>query len=145
MLRSWSADCSNWLLPWKCYTSMTMSSGVLQKARWPNLGLVSEAALSGALRFLGPVRSGAPRFLVVRVKKMAKWESVGSCDTPNRAAPKSAWPAAYTASTIWFIRPWQSWKERWGEDAKVRGPLKWELKNQFPGHRVEQYNVIIEI
>ena len=42
--------------------------------------------------------------------------------------------------------PWINNREKKDEEKTLNnGPLRWELKQQFPGYRVEQYNVIIDM
>ena len=42
--------------------------------------------------------------------------------------------------------PWINNREKKDEEKTLKyGPLRWELKQQFPGYRVEQYNVIIDV
>ena len=42
--------------------------------------------------------------------------------------------------------PWINNREKKDEEKTLKyGPLRWELKQQFLGYRVEQYNVIIEV
>ena len=41
--------------------------------------------------------------------------------------------------------PWINNREKKDEEKTLKyGTLRWELKQQFPGYRVEQYNVIID-
>ena len=42
--------------------------------------------------------------------------------------------------------PWINNREKKDEEKTLKyGPLRWELKQQFLGYRVEQYNVIIDV
>ena len=42
--------------------------------------------------------------------------------------------------------PWINNREKKDEEKTLKYcPLRWELKQQFPGYRVEQYNVIIDV
>ena len=42
--------------------------------------------------------------------------------------------------------PWINNHEKKDEEKTLKyGSLRWELKQQFPGYRVEQYNVIIDV
>ena len=42
--------------------------------------------------------------------------------------------------------PWINNRGKKDEEKTLKyGPLRWELKQQFPGYHVEQYNVIIDI
>ena len=42
--------------------------------------------------------------------------------------------------------PWINNHDKKDEEKTLKyGPLRWELKQQFPGYHVEQYNVIIDV
>ena len=42
-------------------------------------------------------------------------------------------------------RPWVNNREKKSEGKTFKyGPLRWELKQQFPGYEVQQHNIIID-
>ena len=42
--------------------------------------------------------------------------------------------------------PWRENREKKQEEKTIKyGPLRWELKQQFPGYDIRQYNIIIVI
>ena len=47
--------------------------------------------------------------------------------------------------TLEMSRPWVSNREKKNEEKTVKyAPLRWELKQQFPGCEVKQHNIIID-
>ena len=43
-------------------------------------------------------------------------------------------------------RPWIDNRSRKEEDKTLKyGPLRWELKQQFPGYKIKQHNIIIDV
>ena len=42
--------------------------------------------------------------------------------------------------------PWTENREKKQEEKPIKyGPLRWELKQQFPGYDIRQYNIIIDV
>ena len=42
--------------------------------------------------------------------------------------------------------PWTENREKKQEEKTIKyGPLRWELKQQFPGYDIRQYNIIIDV
>ena len=42
--------------------------------------------------------------------------------------------------------PWTENREKKQEEKTTKcGPLRWELKHQFPGYEIRQYNIIIDV
>ena len=42
--------------------------------------------------------------------------------------------------------PWTENREKKQEEKTIKyGPLRWELKQQFPGYDIQQYNIIIDV
>ena len=48
--------------------------------------------------------------------------------------------------TLEMSCPWISNREKKNEEKAVKyAPLRWELKQQFPGYEVKQHNIIIDV
>ena len=42
--------------------------------------------------------------------------------------------------------PWMENREKKQEEKTIKyGPLRWELKRQFPGYDIQQFNIIINV
>jgi len=48
-------------------------------------------------------------------------------------------------TTLEMSCPWVNNREKKSEERTLKyGPLRWELKRQFPGYKVQQHNIIID-
>ena len=48
--------------------------------------------------------------------------------------------------TIEMSCPWISYREKKSEEKTMKyGPLRWELKEQYKGYEVHQYNIIMDV
>ena len=60
-----------------------------------------------------------------------------------------AWFVGHKSKNVMAVEmscPWINNREKKDEEKTLKyGPLRWELKQQFPGYRFEQYNVIIDV
>ena len=64
----------------------------------------------------------------------------------NRADAKIVDHQAKKVTTLEMSCPWiQNLEKKDEEKALKYGPLPWELKQQFKGYRITQYNIIIDI
>ena len=49
-------------------------------------------------------------------------------------------------ATLEMSCPWINNKERKDDEKTLKyGPLRWELRQQFPGYEVKQYNIILDV
>ena len=45
-----------------------------------------------------------------------------------------------------MIYPWTENRKKKQEEKTIRyGPLRWEIKQQFPGYDIRQYNIIVDV
>ena len=61
------------------------------------------------------------------------------------AEPAGVLRAAEECLAVEMSCPWTESREKKQEEKTIKyGPLRWELKRQFPGYDIGQYNIIID-
>ena len=65
---------------------------------------------------------------------------------PNQVYPTVVNHESKKVMTIEMSCPWISNREKKSEEKTMKyGPLRWELKEQYKGYEVHQYNIIMDV
>ena len=108
------------------------------------------------IRELDLVTSEVPWFSKTQPKPMYENErAIAYCDIPlyaynthvkaNRIDANTVDKENKKVSVIEMSCPWVENREKAAEKTTKYGPLRWELGQRFPDHRVTQYNNIVDV
>ena len=69
-----------------------------------------------------------------------------TCVKANRV---DVWFVDHKGKKVWAVElncPWMENSAKKDEEKTIKyGPLRWELRKQYPGHNIDQCNIVIDV